>query len=325
MIFEYSNLGYGILGRVVTSASGQEYREFVRDRILAPLGMTSTGYLQEEVPAQRLAHGYVRLDETLVREGTDPYGALASMGGVFTSVRDLALWVEGFLDAFPARDEPEGRHPLRRASRREMQQLHRLIPPSVDAHPAHAAPAVDAAGYGYGLVVRSNVELGTFVSHGGGYPGFGTQMAWHPASGIGLIGFANLRYGRIHPVVAEQLTGARPGRRRSGPAGAPDQRRGADAIGRRGPARDVGRHRRRRDLRNEHGPRRAARAASRGDRKGRRRAGPLPAGRGPPARLRLAVPRRLVAARRAGPRPCLDPALAGAAPPTPDPRDHGRS
>ena len=30
-------------------------------------------------------------------------------------------------------------------------------------------------------------------------------MAWHPASGIGLIGFANLRYGRIHPVVAEQL------------------------------------------------------------------------------------------------------------------------
>ena len=127
------------------------------------------------------------------------------MGGVFTSVRDLALWVEGFLDAFPARDEPEGWHPLRRASRREMQQLHRLIPPSVDAHPAHVAPALDVAGYGFGLVVRSDVELGTFVSHGGGYPGFGTQMAWHPASGIGLIGFANLRYGRIHPVVAEQL------------------------------------------------------------------------------------------------------------------------
>jgi hypothetical protein len=63
-----------------------------------------------------------------------------------------------------------------------------------------------AAGYGYGLIVRSDVELGTFVSHGGGYPGFGTQMAWHPASGLGLIGFANLRYGRIHPVVAEQLT-----------------------------------------------------------------------------------------------------------------------
>jgi len=86
-----------------------------------------------------------------------------------------------------------------------MQQVHRVIPPSIDAHPAHAAPALAVAGYGYGLVVRSTVELGTFVSHGGGYPGFGTQMAWHPASGIGLIGFANLRYGRIHPVVAEQL------------------------------------------------------------------------------------------------------------------------
>ena len=45
VVFEYSNLGYGILGRVITTASGREYREFVRDRILAPLGMTSTGYL----------------------------------------------------------------------------------------------------------------------------------------------------------------------------------------------------------------------------------------------------------------------------------------
>ena len=169
--------------------------------------MTATGYLEEEIPTERLAHGYVRHDEALVREGTDPYGALASMGGVFTSVRDLAVWVAGFLDAFPARDEPEGSHPLRRASRREMQQLHRLIPASTDAHPAHAAPIVGRCR----IRLRPHRAVGrgagdVRVSHGGGYPGFGTQMAWHPASGLGLIGFANLRYGRIHPVVAEQLT-----------------------------------------------------------------------------------------------------------------------
>ena len=108
--FDYSNLGYGILGRVVTNVAGKEYREVVRDRLLAPLGMRSTAYLEEEVDEARLAHGYERIGDELVREGTDGYGALASMGGIFSTVRDLARWVAGFLDAFPARSDPEGPH-----------------------------------------------------------------------------------------------------------------------------------------------------------------------------------------------------------------------
>ena len=38
--FEYSNLGYGILGRVITNSSGVEYKDLVRTRLLEPLGMT---------------------------------------------------------------------------------------------------------------------------------------------------------------------------------------------------------------------------------------------------------------------------------------------
>ena len=203
--FEYSNLGYGILGRVVTNAGGQEYREFVRDRILVPLGMSSTAYRAEDVEEARLAHGYVRLDDALVREGTDPYGALASMGGVLSTIRDLSRWVAGFVDAFPARDDPEGAHPLRRSSRREMQQVQRLIPPALPARAAHEAPVADVQAYGFGLVVHADTELGTVISHSGGYPGFGAHMAWHPATGLGVIGLGNLRYAPCRPVVAEQL------------------------------------------------------------------------------------------------------------------------
>ncbi|HEY6570509.1 MAG TPA: serine hydrolase domain-containing protein [Candidatus Limnocylindrales bacterium] len=203
--FEYSNLGYGILGRVVTNAGRQEYREFVRDRILVPLRMSSTAYRAEDVEESRLAHGYVRQDDRLVREGIDGYGALASMGGVFSSVRDLARWVAGFIDAFPARDDAEGPHPLRRSSRREMQQAHRLIPPVLPARSAHEAPVADVLAYGFGLVVHADTELGTVISHAGGYPGFGSHMAWHPATGLGVIGLGNLRYAQCRPVVAEQL------------------------------------------------------------------------------------------------------------------------
>ncbi|HEY5435564.1 MAG TPA: hypothetical protein VIK13_10050, partial [Candidatus Limnocylindrales bacterium] len=38
-----------------------------------------------------------------------------------------------------------------------------------------------------------------------GYPGFGSHMAWHPATGLGVIGLGNVRYAPVRPVVAEML------------------------------------------------------------------------------------------------------------------------
>ncbi len=203
--WEYSNLGYGILGRVITAVAGAEYRDVVRARLLRPMGMDATAYLEEEVPEARLAHGYVRRGDTLVREGTDGYGALASMGGVFSSVRDLARWVAGFTDAFPARDDADDTHPLRRATRREMQQAHRWFAPDVPAHAPDGEPVVVDRGYGLGLFLWRDSVTGTTVGHAGGYPGFGSHMLWHPATGLGVIGLGNRRYAPMRPVVAEVL------------------------------------------------------------------------------------------------------------------------
>jgi CubicO group peptidase (beta-lactamase class C family) len=203
--FDYSNLGYGILGRAISNVTGTEYREVVRDRLLIPLGLASTAYLEEEVDEARLAHGYMRVDDVLVREGTDGYGALASMGGLYSTVRDLARWVGGFLDAFPARSGPEGPHPLRRASRREMQQMQRAFATQVRAGRPDAEPAVVAGGYGLGLFVWADPDLGSIVGHSGGYPGFGSNMTWHPGTGWGVIALANLRYAGVGSTTSEAL------------------------------------------------------------------------------------------------------------------------
>src|SRR4051794_25417281 len=98
---EYSNLGYGILRRVITAVPGIEYDAVVRTRFLEPLGMTSTTYQLDAVPRDRLAVGYAKRDGTWTPDPIDPYGALAPMGGVFTTVTDLSRWVAGFIDAFP--------------------------------------------------------------------------------------------------------------------------------------------------------------------------------------------------------------------------------
>jgi CubicO group peptidase (beta-lactamase class C family) len=192
--FEYSNLGYGILGRLITNVAGAEYRDVVRERLLVPLGMAATTYHRADVPPERLALGYLWRDEAYLEEPIDPYGALAAMGGIFTSVRDLARWVAFFTDAFPPRDDPEGRWPLSRASRREMQQVHRPWASEVVLPGPDADPAVRAGGYCFGLYAVDDTRWGRIVGHSGGYPGFGTSMRWHQASGLGVIVFGNHRY-----------------------------------------------------------------------------------------------------------------------------------
>jgi CubicO group peptidase (beta-lactamase class C family) len=195
--FEYSNLGYGILGRVVTNVGGAEYRDVVRDRLLRPLGMSATGFAAEDVPVDRLAHGHVKRDGSWLEEPIDGYGALAAMGGIFTSVADLARWVAFFADAYPARDDPERAVPLSRASRREMQLAHVDWPPEVTFDGVAAEPSVTGGGYGYGLFIVHDLGIGTVVGHSGGYPGFGSNMRWHPASGLGVIVFGNARYAPV--------------------------------------------------------------------------------------------------------------------------------
>jgi serine-type D-Ala-D-Ala carboxypeptidase/endopeptidase len=203
--FEYSNLGYGILGRLITAVAGREYREVVRERLLGPLGMSSTGYLESDVPPARLARGYVWRDGAFLDEPMDGYGALASMGGIFTTVRDLVTWVNGFIDAFPPRDDPGMAHPLRRSSRRELQQPMVPVEPAVTFRTADAHPELDTGAYGFGLFVQDHLRWGRITGHSGGYPGFGSNMRWHAPSGLGVIALANGRYANSAALANELL------------------------------------------------------------------------------------------------------------------------
>jgi len=210
--FEYSNLGYAILGRVITAVTGVAYPDYIRHRLLTPLGMTRTGYQAEEfeVPGQRtsgpggLARGYRRSPEGWSEVAFDPAGAFAPMGGIFSCVRDLTRWVAGFAAAFPP-GGAEGAHPLRHASRREMQLPQVLTGWAIAAcFPGDGASSPPAT-YGFGLFVDEYPALGRIVSHSGGYPGFGSNMAWHPATGTGVIALGNSTYAAMAPLAARLL------------------------------------------------------------------------------------------------------------------------
>jgi CubicO group peptidase (beta-lactamase class C family) len=190
--YEYSNYGFAILGRIVTKASGVPYRRYIGETILRPLGMTSTTLEPREVPAGRLAQGYRWEDEQWKLEPQLPDGAFGSMGGMLTSTRDLGVYVGMFLGAWPPRDGPET-GPVKRASLREMQQVHRPRPPLV-TRGADGALQLYAGGYAYGLGISSDCNFAHIVAHSGGLPGFGSLMRWLPDYGVGIIAFGNRTY-----------------------------------------------------------------------------------------------------------------------------------
>jgi CubicO group peptidase (beta-lactamase class C family) len=193
--FEYSNLGYAILGRIIAGVTQTPYPDVVRDRLLLPLGMTRSGF-----PApgseENAARGYRRAPHGWEEVPVDPCGAFAPMGGLFTSVRDLARWVAGLAAAFAPEPPP---HPLSPASRREMQCAQ--VPTGWDRPATFPADGTVTA-YGFGLTIADEPVLGRVVGHGGGYPGFGSYMRWHPATGTGVIAFGNLTYARMQPLTA---------------------------------------------------------------------------------------------------------------------------
>ncbi len=193
---------------MIAAAAGTSYQDYVARRLLGPLGLDRTGYDVADFDPAGLARGYQRglgpADwAELVPDGN---GAFAPMGGVFSCVRDLAGWVTGLAAGFPAGAEADGGpHPLRRASRREMQLPQVAIPP----YPALPLPGGAGAGsqlsYGFGLFVEEHPAWGRLVFHGGGYPGFGSHMRWHPGSGLAVVVLANSTYAGAHSLAGRLL------------------------------------------------------------------------------------------------------------------------
>lgn len=201
--FVYSNLGFAILGRVVEAITGRSFADHVTEALLEPLGLADTTYDYRTVSTGRLACGYrlTRSGEWELQQFSAP-GSFSAIGGLLSTTRDIARWVSWLSDAFPAKDIGCDTV-LAPASRREMQQLHRLVPFQLAGRQGDRNTVRSKgfdwglSGYGYGLFVETDPRWGAISQHLGGYPGFGSYMGWHQASGLGVVAFANGTYAPV--------------------------------------------------------------------------------------------------------------------------------
>lgn len=187
--YQYSNLGISMVGRAIEAVTGEPVEEVMRHRIIEPLGLTDTRWTPGSYPAgSDLAGGFRTFDdgETFVSEPFVGSGSLACIGGLFSTLGDIARWMHFLGSAFD--DAPTAEDVLSSASRRELQAARSMIPASGTRFQERD---LDGAGYGYGVVVEHDRRFGRIIQHAGGLPGFSSHMRWHPASGLGAVVFGN--------------------------------------------------------------------------------------------------------------------------------------
>lgn len=192
--YEYSNLGFAILGQIVQVVSGMDFQDYMREHVFEPLGMGSTVWEYERAPADRLARGYDWVDDAWVNIPLEHHGAFGAMGGLITSIEDFARYVALHLSAWPPRSDPDT-GPLRRSSLREMHQPWRFASLLLGSPTADGRPCPETRAYAYGLAVMHDCEGMVAVSHSGGLPGFGSNWTMLPDYGLAVMSFDNRTYG----------------------------------------------------------------------------------------------------------------------------------
>ena len=205
--FEYSNLGFALLGAIVSKLSGKSYQQFITEAILQPLGMEDSKWEYTKVPAEQLALGYnwsggQWIEEPLLHDGS--YGA---MGGLICSIEDFGKYIALHLSAWPPRNEDD-KATLKRSSLREMQHPWEISGLNSNARRRDGTPCPIVSAYAYGLGWDRDCGQRVRIGHSGGLPGFGSQWRMLPDYGIGVVSFANLTYagtGSVNSLVLDTL------------------------------------------------------------------------------------------------------------------------
>jgi serine-type D-Ala-D-Ala carboxypeptidase/endopeptidase len=92
--YEYSNVGYGLLGLALAKRGGQSYAALVQSKITGPLGMPDTRIdLTEEMKRRRPA-GY---NNELVPVPSWDHGALEADGALRSTANDLLVFLKALL------------------------------------------------------------------------------------------------------------------------------------------------------------------------------------------------------------------------------------
>ena len=168
----YSTLGMGLLGHVLSIATGKSYDKVVEDELLLPLKMNDTVITLREEQKGRYSTGY-ESNESLKKVPYYEYGILAGGGAHRSTVPDMARFLQAQWGMPKNKNNP--------LSKNVRSDLHRTRWQSEDGETKIAL----------GWFVIPYEEIGTFLVHRGRTPGHGAVVGFILEKRAGVIVLTN--------------------------------------------------------------------------------------------------------------------------------------
>ncbi|MCL5743338.1 MAG: beta-lactamase family protein [Acidobacteria bacterium] len=177
--YEYSNIGYSIVGLCLQRAARRDYFDMQRETVLTPLGMKDTGYGFGLTPEQwkRVATGYDnerggRPDTETPRLEHKGRGFPVPAGSLYSTVEDMARHLLMLSGATVNVLSPSGRELME-------------------------SPQADTGkgAYGFALSIRKTREGMTIIGHSGAISGYTSYIAFDRRSRAGVVMLRNYNSG----------------------------------------------------------------------------------------------------------------------------------
>ena len=180
--YQYSNTGFHLLGMVIEKVSGENYHDYVKKHIFAPLNMNSTDSYARDTLVENRALGYVKIDADTAT-ADQPEGTLKTnyymssvrgmpAGGGYSTVNDLLRFAKGL-----TANKLISKKMFELITSRQVQMIRRGE--KVDRY------------YGYGFSGMDKDDVKGSTGHNGGGPGIGAMMYIYPHQGYIAIGLGN--------------------------------------------------------------------------------------------------------------------------------------
>ena len=174
---KYSNLGFQLLGEIVTRRVGVPYADYVRQNILEPLGMSNSCF--EPLPGELVSHratGYSGrfVSDELELSSTPP--TVYAEGGLWSCVADLARWV-----SFQFCEDGGPRRGAQILAGETLREMH---------SPRYIGDEEWTAAFGIAWwAVRRNGVV--WIQHSGGLHGFRSNVCFDPKHRVGAVALIN--------------------------------------------------------------------------------------------------------------------------------------
>lgn len=191
--FSYSNIGYNVLGDMISKVSGQSFEDYMREHIMKPAGMPNSTFLLSEVRLDSVALPHLRTPAMGVNPIYPYHRADAPASFLHSTVMDMCHWALTCMSA---------RNPIiSRAT------FARMCTPVVQRGDP---PLYEDMGLGYGLGRYYGVKT---VGHGGMGFGWSAFLVMLPANRRGAVILCNeesFSRSRILRAVLDTMLGLQP-------------------------------------------------------------------------------------------------------------------